>query len=161
MVNFIKMGVFKVDVENISLIQASENHLPYVFKSERRIFEDYLTKLDGEYIPEVWEDRLRNDLSRTFILKSGDSVLGHFRYKIAEGLGYLYALQIEEEYQGKGLGEYLLNLFFNKMKGKGISLVQWSCPRSFEANNFYKHLGFKVVEEDELRTSYEFELDDK
>ncbi|HSW89582.1 MAG TPA: GNAT family N-acetyltransferase [Patescibacteria group bacterium] len=56
---------------------------------------------------------------------------------------YLSDLLVEKEYRKRGYGKKLLELLEDKMKSIGITQI-WTWTAEFEAETFYKKLGYKT-----------------
>lgn len=122
---------------------------------------DFLQSLD----PKANLEKLKSSLllqSQTFtVLVSEDSVgvngfaiLGTPRYETSAGAIELYALNINPNSWGRGLGSALVRASIDSAKSYGATLVElWCIDENFAARELYKKCGFQ--ETDRIRTTTE------
>ncbi|KAF9270283.1 acyl-CoA N-acyltransferase [Marasmius fiardii PR-910] len=141
------------DIEFNVLILHSTDLLEGLQARIWQIFEDnmyqlYLDSSSG-WNPEDKKEELFDSLSRFIILNNGDATAAYtmFRFEYEEGFNllYCYELQIQESYQRKGLGKFLMNTLDSIAgKWKMDEIVLTVFKANVSASRFYKALGFSV-----------------
>ena len=86
------------------------------------------------------------------VVLSGGKVLGFFSGEIIFSEGSITMIALKKEFQGKGIGRYLLDWFVSLSKERGVNNIWLEVSkRNKKAIRFYENYGF--ITED-IRPSY-------
>jgi len=96
-----------------------------------------------------------NDSSRRFLIKYNDKYVGLIRvrktkYDKYRECGELGALYLLDSVKGKGLGKILFNKAINELKNMNYNKMILGCLSENPSNDFYKHMGGKLVDTNPL-----------
>ena len=81
----------------------------------------------------------------TYVLETGNVIIGRVRLEIVDNIGGIYGLEILPEYRGKGYGRELLIRSINKLKESKVNAINLQVEtKNNNALNLYKSCGFKV-----------------
>lgn len=119
------------------------------------INQDFLDLINQEDEIKKSIEKLKNNLSQKdnqgFILYVDNKPVGMLRVgssreeKYSE-CGELRAIYLLEECKGKGFGKILYNKAFEELKKMGYKNVIIACLEENPSNDFYKHMGGKLVD---------------
>ncbi len=124
---------------NISYGQAINNDEPSV--------RDLLKNLNG--------DRSMFDISRFYLAKNMDKVIGCIRIKaLGNNCLELASLGVSQEYRNKGIGSRLISELLLKEKSRPVFLLT-----SEDKEVFYKKFGFNIIEPQKLSIEFKKEYD--
>ncbi|HOG63788.1 MAG TPA: GNAT family N-acetyltransferase [Sedimentibacter sp.] len=80
----------------------------------------------------------------TYIIETGNEIIGKVRLEIIDDIGGIYGLEILPDYRGKGFGRELLIQSINKLKEYKVKTVNLQVEtENRNALNLYKSCGFK------------------
>lgn len=128
-----------VDRLNIIYSQATSD-------DELAIF-DLLKELEG--------DRSKFDISRFYVAKDGDSLIGCIRTKMFEGgCLELASLAVSKKYQSQGIGSRLMEELLFKEATRPIFLLT-----ELNKENFYKKFDFNIIDPLGLPAEFKKEYD--
>jgi len=102
--------------------------------------------MNREELIEIQRNKYSNN--NCYVLEVDNKIVGFIRfgeYEKDKSKGTIYALYILEDYKGFGYGKKLLNSAFNKLKRDGYNEVIIGCLVGNKSNEFYKHLGGKLI----------------
>ena len=109
---------------------------------------DSIKKIEQEVFTDPWPDEAFANLSIpwSFVLIKDEEIIGYiFYYGVTEERGILN-FAIHSDYQGMGLGEYLLTETMQMMLEDGVKLLFLEVRVSnFKARNLYKKVGFQEI----------------
>lgn len=96
-----------------------------------------------------------NDTSKRFLLKYNDEYVGIVRvrktkYDKYQDCGELGALYLLDCAKGKGFGKILFEKAMNELNKQGYSKMILGCLTENPSNEFYKHMGGKLVDTNPL-----------
>ena len=77
--------------------------------------------------------------------------------------GDIYKLQkiyVLPGQQGKGIGEMLIYYVIDKVKAQGATTLLLNVNRENKAKQFYEHLGFKVIGEEDINIGEGYSMND-
>ena len=92
------------------------------------------------------------DTGHHFLIAEEDNIpiafadYNHLKESIYK-LQKIYALP---EQQGKGIGKFLINYIIETVKQKGATVLLLNVNRHNKAKEFYEHLGFTVIGEEDI-----------
>ena len=93
-----------------------------------------------DFPPEIWQQKM--DSIRPFIAEINGEIVG---YADLQASGLIDHFFCHHEYQGKGVGRFLMEHAFKLSKSQGISKLHSEV--SITARPFYEKFGFKVIKE--------------
>ena len=87
-----------------------------------------------------------------FVLEVDDKIVGYLNVGISEepdydNCGEIHAIYIIDGYKGYGFGKELINAGINELKSMGCNKMVIGCLKGNPSNEFYKHIGGKLVKE--------------
>lgn len=121
----------------------------FVYNLKRLCYEKYVEEYYGGWDEKVqrkmFDDLMKQDAKRTFIIMIKNKMVGFFSDGEDTAEGYHpNNLCILPEFRGLGIGTDILNNVFEKHKYQNIYLRVF---KSNPAQNLYKRLGFEVYDE--------------
>ncbi len=117
------------------------------------VSEAFLTKLklnEKDRIQKAYAE-FNSTPYQELVLEVNGKVVGFVRYgsssypKIPQ-CGEIFALYILKDYQGYGYGKKLVNAALAKLKNQGFKAVIIGCLAENKSNDFYKHIGGKLID---------------
>ena len=120
-------------------------------KFERMHVEDVneVIKIENICFKDPWpyhffvDDILKNEFSRYFVLKENDEIIGYSGHWLSFENCDLVNIALKNAYQGKGLGQKLLNLTILEAIKEGCEFMHLEVrPSNIKAINLYKKNGF-------------------
>ncbi|MCS7199038.1 MAG: ribosomal protein S18-alanine N-acetyltransferase [Caldimicrobium sp.] len=92
------------------------------------------------------EGELRHPFSKGLLLRLHSQPLGYALYRRQEREGELLRLAIKPDYQGKGLGKYLLSELFKRLISEGVERLYLEVSEVNQRGlKFYERMGFKLL----------------
>ncbi|GAB4345864.1 MAG: ribosomal protein S18-alanine N-acetyltransferase [Flammeovirgaceae bacterium] len=126
---------------NLSIKPFEGNNFQTLIDIDKKCFNVY-----DSYTQEMFESLLDENPNSFYVLYSDEKIIGYFIiYRYRRG-GYLESIAIKPEYQGLGIGSYLMDYIINYYKllrYKHITLEVR--PNNFSAIRMYQRLGFEEV----------------
>ena len=121
---------------------------------------DFIDACMKEFLNRQFED-LQDvmDMKEHYIKNGGnfwiaideDKIIGTIAFENRENIGILKRLYIKKEYQHKGIGTKLYNIFEEYIKKTNIKTIYLACGRVLEnAHKFYIKNGFKKIDNLEI-----------
>lgn len=102
--------------------------------------------LEMMYSPASLQKQMQEGSEFIFI-NDGDLPVGFAAYKPLDAhtwkLDKLYVLASQ---QGKGIGKHMISFIINEIKAKHARALQLNVNRQNKATDFYKKLGFKIIQ---------------
>jgi len=91
-------------------------------------------------------DELRKNPDLSFVATENGKIIGYVQAHVRDDEGVLEDIAVAKEYQGKGVGKYLLNKELKALKLKGTKIVRaevhYKCASAIPF--YYKH-GFRIT----------------
>ena len=147
----------KLNIENVEYY-ARVNALAWKQSYKGIVNDDFLELINTE--PEIQKTIVNlkkglNDSSRRFLIKYNDEYVGLIRvrktkYDKYSEYGELGALYLLDSVKGKGLGKILFNKAINELKNMNYNKMILGCLSENPSNEFYKHMGCKLVDTNPL-----------
>lgn len=147
---------FIVSGKEYSLINATKKDISFLVNIRKKLIWPFVKKY---FLPDekMLRNRFSNKLNDKIILKSKKRI-GTISIENKNEIAYLSALLIEEKYQGKGLGKYLIEYVQKVSKKKDCKLIELDVWENNPAVNFYKKLGFKKISKKSHKIKFQKEL---
>ena len=124
-------------------------------KFERMHVEDVdeVIKIENICFKDPWpyhffvDDILKNEFSRYFVLKENDEIIGYSGYWLSFENCDLVNIALKNAYQGKGLGQKLLNLTI-KIKKEDSGKLHFLPRKNYllGKNKYFFNLGIFLIE---------------
>jgi ribosomal protein S18 acetylase RimI-like enzyme len=73
---------------------------------------------------------------------------------------HLHKIYIKPTQQGKGIGKVLLDFVINDIKPKGAQYIDLNVNRYNKATDFYKKIGFEIIEEVDVPVGNNYFMND-
>lgn len=98
-----------------------------------------------DYIPRVWDEWLRDERGRTFVVEVDGVPVGMSRVRfLDDGSAWLEGARVHPAYRGRGLASTLGETSMRFARGKGVSLFRLtSGSRNWVAHRQIGRMGFK------------------
>lgn len=141
----------------VKLIKANEADADTLLKVQRKAFKKYIDKYgDFESNPyHMSKKRLLFSINYHYgqyykIVDENDEIIGGlFGFLIEEGnMIKIAQFYLKDEYQATGIGSYVLNEFFKMNPQITCWYIDTIMQEEYNVE-FYKHLGFNVIDEEE------------
>ena len=112
----------------------------------RKAAKEDITKIAGENFEFINDNDIDGILfDSTYVLETGNVIIGRVRLEIVDNIGGIYGLEILPEFRGKGYGRELLIRSINKLKESKVNAINLQVEtKNNNALNLYKSCGFKV-----------------
>ena len=152
--------IIEIESKDIGLIQEIAH------KTWPHTFADILSKKQIRYMLDIMYNSAtllkRIEVGSTFDLCYCDDIpAGFMETKIeGEGLMKIHKIYILPEYQKKSIGKSLMNRAFIRAKESGCNSITLNVNRYNKATDFYKHLGFVIVSEEDIDIGYGYLMED-
>jgi len=149
-----------VDTSNMIIREATKNDIPVIHDLANKTwpiaYQEILTPQQLAYMLDLTysESSLQKqfDAGHHFLIVEKDSIpvafadYNHLKERIYK-LQKIYALP---EQQGKGIGKLLIDHIIEKVKQQGAKALLLNVNRHNKAKQFYEHLGFTVIGEEDI-----------
>ena len=88
---------------------------------------------------------------KSLVLEVDNEIVGFANYgkssENIENCGEIFAIYILKKFQGKGLGKKLIEKCITELKKLNLDRMIISCLKENPSNEFYKHIGGKIIQE--------------
>jgi GNAT superfamily N-acetyltransferase len=147
----------KIEINKVSLRQATDADREFAFQVLKTAF--------GKYVKEVysWDEQLQREIHRqrfrpssTWIIKYDDKEIGLLAFDREPDHIRVRQLFLLPEYQGLGIGVYLMKDILKESKQKGIPIRLQVLKVNNRAKVFYERIGFSVTDETETHHKMEY-----
>lgn len=157
--------------EIITIVEATVADIPAIKKIAYSTWPAAYTHIVGEkqveymlqlfYSKEALQKQITEGHKFT-LAKNNEESVGFASYNLIiqpdiYKLQKLYALPSQ---QGKGLGKKLLDYIFNELKKQNAKSLRLNVNRNNNAVEFYKHLGFTIIYEENIPIGNDFFMND-
>ncbi len=146
-----------------SIIEGNAEHIPTIVemaeKTWRATYSAILAPEQMDYMLRTiyGKDELAkviNDGSQKFLLLKDDSgfqAFASFGLRAENpGIGKVHKLYVLLDNQRKGYGTILIEEIKNRLRAKGVRMLDLNVNRFNPAKNFYERLGFRVIREEDV-----------
>lgn len=141
------------DAQSIVKININEWKNTYKGIFPKNILENLESKYDESVI------KCQNKINEYLVYEKDNKIVGFLRFGVNKK-GYennyaeIYALYVDNDYQGLGIGKDLVN-YLKKLLFNSYDFILVSTLKENTANNFYQKVGFKKID------TCEFKLDNE
>jgi ribosomal protein S18 acetylase RimI-like enzyme len=123
------------------------------------IFEQNMKQIIEEnetWEPEKFEDNFKTREIRTIQDKKTKQIIGFFQVQYRKDLTYIKNIQIQKEFQEKGIEIRILKTIQNEANEKKLPKLQLKILQNNSQIELYENFGFRITEK--LDFSYTMEL---
>ncbi|HVI47713.1 MAG TPA: GNAT family N-acetyltransferase [Chitinophaga sp.] len=149
-------------VADIPVIQAlSEKIWPSTYQNILTPEQlDYM--LDMMYSAEALTRQMTEEHHKFIILQDDKRPIGFAAYSPTgeEGVYKLHKIYLDQSYQGKGVGRFLLDTVIRQVKNLGAQTLELNVNRYNKARFFYEKQGFVVVGEKDIEIGNGYLMED-
>ncbi|MEP6467062.1 MAG: GNAT family N-acetyltransferase [Parafilimonas sp.] len=147
------------DASNIIIREANKNDIEIIQQLAHKIWPSAYGKILSadqlKYMIEVFysESSLQKQFEEGhfLVVEENKQPIAFADYSLLKDAIYklnkIYALPSE---QGKGIGKLLMNDVIKRVKQNGATALRLNVNRSNKAKQFYEHLGFKIISEEDI-----------
>ena len=132
---------------NVRYQKASEEDVDYLIGLRERTMAAHMSNSGVDPSEEEQRKRVLYKLEKAKIIYVGSQRAGLLKTEDNENFIELIQIQLEPEYQGKGIGKAIIDELIHDAKKKQKS-VKLSVLKKNPAKRLYLKLGFKIVGED-------------
>ncbi len=140
----------------ITYRKASENDIDYLLDLRTKTMNPHYADSNLPTDKETTLQRILYQFEKAHIILLNNEPAGLLKISKAEDKTEVLQLQIDPSQQGKGLGKTILTDILEEASAEE-KIVSLSVLKTNKAQNLYKSLGFKVVDEDEYSYFMEFQ----
>lgn len=140
----------------ITYRKASENDIDYLLDLRTKTMNPHYADSNLPTDKETTLQRILYQFEKAHIILLNNEPAGLLKISKAEDKTEVLQLQIDPSQQGKGLGKTILTDILKEASAEE-KIVSLSVLKTNKAQNLYKSLGFKVVDEDEHSYFMEFQ----
>ncbi|MEI3790112.1 MULTISPECIES: GNAT family N-acetyltransferase [unclassified Chryseobacterium] len=140
----------------ITYRKASENDIDYLLDLRTKTMNPHYADSNLPTDKETTLQRILYQFEKAHIILLNNEPAGLLKISKAEDKTEVLQLQIDPSQQGKGLGKTILTDILKEASAEE-KIVSLSVLKTNKAQNLYKSLGFKVVDEDEYSFFMEFQ----
>jgi len=140
----------------ITYRKASENDIDYLLDLRTKTMNPHYADSNLPTDKETTLQRILYQFEKAHIILLNNEPAGLLKISKAEDKTEVLQLQIDPSQQGKGLGKTILTNILKEASAEE-KIVSLSVLKTNKAQNLYKSLGFKVVDEDEHSYFMEFQ----
>ncbi len=149
-----KYVIEKMDLNNVEHY-ARVNALAWLQSYKGIVNDEFLKLINTEEEIQKAIINLKSDDSRRFLLKYDNQYIGILRvrktkYEKYSECGELGALYLLDNAKGKGFGKILFEKAIEELKNMGYKNMIIGCLKGNSSNQFYKHMGGKLVDSNPL-----------
>jgi ribosomal protein S18 acetylase RimI-like enzyme len=155
------IAIHKVGIEAIPQI------IKHAKASWKPTYKDILSEaqmdymLDRFYSPDALVNQIVEKQHRFIIAIDNNLHAGFASYsKENNSVYHLQKIYIKPTQQGKGIGKALLDFVIDDIKSKGAQYIQLNVNRYNKAVDFYKRLGFEIIEEVDVPIGNDYFMND-
>lgn len=145
---------------NISIRKATKGDIPIIHQLAHAIWHSAYSKILSahqlKYMLELMysEASLQkqfNEGHNFLILEENKKPIAFADYnQLKDDVYKLQKIYVLPDQQGKSIGKMLINDVIEKVKAKGASALMLNVNRHNKAKQFYEHLGFTVISEEDI-----------
>ncbi|WP_108804631.1 N-acetyltransferase [Aquimarina sp. Aq107] len=140
---------------NIELIKAKDEDIVFLLELRKQTMIEHLEKA-GVFLSEDGHvSRVKFHFNNSHVIHLNDSRIGVLKYIETNNSIEILQFQILPKYQGKGIGNYLLNYIIQLSRDANKN-VRLKVLKENPAKFLYERNGFKIYDEDQYEFHMEF-----
>ena len=139
------------------LIKSSKKDIPRLIRYKEEIIYMYSKGLSGEEKENITEyiiTSVNETLKDYYNIVFDDKIIGSILVKDIQGGKLIDEIYIEKEFRNNGIGTDIIK----KLIENNESIYLWVYKENIKAVSLYKRLGFKAIDETELRYYMEYNV---
>ncbi|WP_299259222.1 GNAT family N-acetyltransferase [uncultured Aquimarina sp.] len=140
---------------NIKLIKAEEIDMVFLVKLRKLTMVEYLEKAGLYLTDDQHLSRVKIHFDAAYIVKQLDETVGLLKYIENKNTIEILQFQILPKYQGKGIGNYLLNYMIQLSVSLHKNILLKVLKKN-PARHLYERNGFCIIGEDQYEFHMEF-----
>lgn len=147
---------FAITIRNVSLPEIPVIR-QLIYQTWPETYKDILSKeqigymLDMIYSDASLTKQIMKDNHRFIIAYENNEPLALSDYSLIEpGIYKIHKIYVLPQSQGKGLGKLLINYIKKQIEPEQATALHLNVNRYNKARQFYEHLGFKVIAEEDI-----------
>lgn len=154
----------------IIIREATENDIPLIHDLAHKVWPNtYCDILSSEQMDYMLEQiyslaSLQKQVAQGhnfLIAEESDKPIAFADYNhLKEGVCKLQKIYVLPDQQGKSTGKLLISYIIQKIKKEGATALLLNVNRNNKAKQFYEHLGFKVIGEEDIDIGNGFFMND-
>ncbi|EKE67904.1 N-acetyltransferase GCN5 [Gallaecimonas xiamenensis 3-C-1] len=130
-----------------TFIKATDNDRAYLLSLRKLTMVEHLER-SGQFLSEEEHlFRLNDDYDLSHLITHDRQVVGTLKFREGDKQIEILQLQIHPDFQGKGLGQQVLEQVISSANPKDVELTVLKVNRAL---NLYKRLGFVIYGEDQF-----------
>lgn len=136
----------KIKLPNATIItrEAKWTDYNYCYRLARRNMFPYYQKHTIEWSPKNYRENF--NIHNITIIELNNRRIGFFKFEIRQDNWYLADLQISRYQRGKGIGKYVMSYIESIATKNTNNLIRLSVFIDNPAVEFYKKIGYKIIE---------------
>jgi ribosomal protein S18 acetylase RimI-like enzyme len=133
----------------LSLRPAVESDVPYLIDLRTRTIAEHLERAGVRLMPGEHEERARSYLEVCSLVMLSERIVGMIKLEKAFSAWKVHQVQIEPDFQGRGIATQLLQQVIAEATESGVAL-ELEVLKENPSLRLYERLGFKRTGEDEI-----------
>jgi [ribosomal protein S18]-alanine N-acetyltransferase len=119
---------------------------PMLEKDLEQVVEIEKVSMPSPWSRELFEEELKRDVARYFVLEGEGRVAGYMGYWVAPQEAHIINLAIAPEFRGRGMGEKMVEYCMEFAAKQGARLATLEVrENNREAQRLYEKCGFRTV----------------
>lgn len=131
--------------QRLKLTKATKVDIPFLIRLRESTMNAYMQEAGIEITDAVTLERVNFAFDRAHIIYDGEQAIGVFKFKINDESVDIEQIQISPNYQGKGIGRFLISQLMTQEPTKAFELT---VLKTNPAKSLYESLGFRPYKED-------------
>ncbi|WP_074409841.1 MULTISPECIES: GNAT family N-acetyltransferase [Aquimarina] len=140
-------------MEKLELIKAQESDKDFLFKLRKVTMVEHLEEMGIFLSDEEHLSRIDFQYDNAYVILKSNQRAGVLKYIETEHAIEILQIQVLPEYQGHGIGKYVIKDIIETAKASNKDMVL-KVLKENPARYLYERMGFKTVDEDK----YEFHM---
>ncbi|MBG6133105.1 ribosomal protein S18 acetylase RimI-like enzyme [Aquimarina sp. EL_43] len=140
-------------MEKLELIKAQESDKDFLFKLRKATMVEHLEEMGIFLSDEEHLSRIDFQYDNAYVILKSNQRAGVLKYIETEHAIEILQIQVLPEYQGHGIGKYVIKDLIETAKASNKDMVL-KVLKENPARYLYERMGFKTVDEDK----YEFHM---
>jgi len=129
-----------INFSRIKIRDCNENDYNFIHDLSKENMENYVIKLWGGWDKEKFISKIKKENIK--IIEYNNELIGFSDYEIRGNTAYIHNLQIKSNFQGKGIGHYILTIVEQNIKERGIKKISLKVFEDNPAKAFYEKHGY-------------------
>lgn len=131
---------------NFKMTKATEEDFEFCYTIFKENMKDLIEKNWG-WKEDIFKHNFRIPEIRIIEDKSTNKQIGYFQIQYKKDLTYIKEIQIQTEFQNKGIGTQILKIIEKEANEKKLSKLQLQVFKDNKAKEMYEKFGFKQTKD--------------